>query len=365
MFMRRSTVFLAVMLALSACDRLSGGPRTDGPLLIALDSIRLEESDAVSIGRPIYLAGEASGVIYISDAMNNQVLQYAPDGSFVRAYGRPGRGPGEFGFPNPLALVGDSVLAVGDMGNLQLTFFDRRTGGFLRSARVGQGMFWSMQALGDTVMVSRVYPGASTSMSIWRPGADTAVHGGVIPAEYEKVYPLLANHPYTRLALLGDTVMIGFSGHADLFLMRPDGTVFDTVSVPAAKRRGVPADIAARFAAKPLTDEEIVSMLSILQGMQRLPSGEVAFYYTDGVFANGVMQGDGFVSVLSKDLKQACVDARVTTSPVTAATIAFRGDTLLSLEQHITDEARAETYLKRYRIDTSRCNWIPVERKGA
>jgi hypothetical protein len=362
--MRRSTVLLAVTLALSACDRLSGGPRTDGPLLTALDSVRLEETDSMSIGRPIYLIGEASGAFYISDAMNGQVLQYAPDGSFIRTFGRPGRGPGEFGFPNPLALVGDSILAVGDMGNLQLTLFDRRTGSFLRSARVGQGMFWSMQALGDTLMVSRVYPGASTSLSVWWPGADTAVHGGVIPAEYEKVHPLLANHPYTRLALLGDTVMIGFSGHGDLFLMHRDGTVFDTVSVPAVKRRGVPADIAERFAARPLTDEEIVSMLSVLQGMQRLPSGEIAFYYTDGVFADGLLTGDGFVSVLSKDLKQACVDARVATSPVTAPTIAFRGDTLLSLEQHITDDARAETYLKRYRIDTSRCNWIPVGRKG-
>lgn len=363
--MNRSTVFLAVTLALSACDGLSGGPRTDGPLLVALDSVRLEETESVYLGQPQDLVTDASGAIYVTDTMNGHVLQFAPDGAFMRRFGGRGNGPGELLEPLTLTVMGDSVLAVADRGRLQFSFYDLRSGDFTRSVPIGgAGFLQSLKASGDTLLLGALDVFRLTSIAAWWPTADSVVQAGTLPREYLETSGLRFNHPYTRLAILGDTVLMGFSGHGPFFLTRRDGAVFDTVSIPAVKRRGVPSDIAARFAAKSLDVEEIVAMVSILQGVQRLPSGEIAAYYTDGVFAENTLSGDGFVSVLSKDLKKACVDAPVATSHVSAPTIAFRGDTLLSLERHITDDAGVHTYLKRYRIDTSRCNWIPVGRKG-
>ncbi len=65
-----------------------------------------------------------SGDLFVSDAGISEILQYAPDGTFVRRIGRRGRGPGEFGSLSR-AYVGpsDSILAL-DGFNERVSVFD-------------------------------------------------------------------------------------------------------------------------------------------------------------------------------------------------------------------------------------------------
>ena len=60
--------------------------------------------------------------VYVLEGQPARVLQYERDGSFVRAIGRPGPGPGEFRLPWAVGLLGDS-LWVADAGGREVELF--------------------------------------------------------------------------------------------------------------------------------------------------------------------------------------------------------------------------------------------------
>lgn len=343
----------ALSIALVACDRTTDRSLRNSPSLLTLDSVQLRETDSLYLASPVHVTVSPSGALFVSDTRNGHVLQFSADGTLLRRFGKRGEGPGELGTPMATAMLGDSILAVADVGRAQLALFDVRSSAFLRSTPL-TGMPYTMKAVGDTILIGAVNPPSRTSLALWWPAADSVIHRGPLPGEYLEAWPLLANHPFAAVAPLGDSILLGFTGHGPLFLTRWDGSIVDTVPVPAVRRRGVPSDIVQRFA-KPLNNTEIAGMLSSLLAMHRLSSGEVAVFHLDLNFSGGSVTGDGFLSVLSKDLRQACVDARVQTSPDGRASVAFRGDTLFSVEQHIVSDMRAATYVKRYVIDTSHC----------
>src|SRR5687767_9694069 len=64
----------------------------------------------------------ANGEIAVADGGSNQVRYFAPDGTFRRAFGRAGAGPGEFRGMGRLIRFGDT-LAVHDGRNDRLTLF--------------------------------------------------------------------------------------------------------------------------------------------------------------------------------------------------------------------------------------------------
>ena len=170
-------------------------------------------------------------------------------------------------------------------------------------------------------------------------------------------------HPYVTMLHMGDTLLVGYTGHPALFLTRPDGTPFDTVEIPAVRRRGVPRDMVERFAADP-PNEEIASMASALVALHRLPSGEVAAFHLDVTVDGRLITADGFLSVLSKELDRACIDIPFRFQRDGRPVVAFRGDTLLVLEQRLVSDQSARSVVRSYRIDTSGCDWIPLGEEG-
>jgi hypothetical protein len=49
------------------------------------------------------------GLLYVLEAGVSEVRVFSEDGEFVRAFGRPGEGPGELKFPVALGVWNDSV----------------------------------------------------------------------------------------------------------------------------------------------------------------------------------------------------------------------------------------------------------------
>ncbi len=52
-------------------------------------------------------------------------MKYSADGTFIKAFGHRGTGPGEFESPHSLAMDSQGRLFVGDRGNARIQIFDQ------------------------------------------------------------------------------------------------------------------------------------------------------------------------------------------------------------------------------------------------
>ena len=69
-----------------------------------------------------------NGDIFVSEghgAGNNRVLKFSKDGTFIKSWGKPGTGPGEFDVPHALAMDSRGRLFVGDRYNSRIQVFDQ------------------------------------------------------------------------------------------------------------------------------------------------------------------------------------------------------------------------------------------------
>jgi DNA-binding beta-propeller fold protein YncE len=72
-----------------------------------------------------------NGDIFIADGhVNNRIVKFTKDGTFVKAWGTRGTGRGEFSVPHTLAFDSQGRLFVGDRGNRRLQIFSQ-DGAFL------------------------------------------------------------------------------------------------------------------------------------------------------------------------------------------------------------------------------------------
>jgi hypothetical protein len=322
----------------------------------------LQETDSSLIGTPIHLTVNRAGAMFISDGMNGRVVEFARDGRFVRRFGARGNGPGEFRTPLASALMGDTILAVADAGSSRTSLFDTRTGAFLRSAR-HEGFPFSMQTSGDSVWIAAVYQHRNTSLGLWPTARDTFQYLGPFPAEYLESPLLKEWEPYATLLRLDDRFLLGFTGHPALFLTRLDGTVVVTVEIPVARRRGVPHDQTERHKSDPKV-EEVAAMQSALVALHQQSSKEIAVVYSDITWQGRTITANPYISLISPDFSKACVDLPLATTKDGAPQFAFRGDTLVLLEQRVTGGAKAVTVARSYLIDAAGCDWVPVAAPG-
>ena len=97
---------------------------------------------------PTDVAIAPNGDIYISDGYgNSRVVQLSKDGSFIRAWGKRGVGPGEFNTPHSIALDKQGRVYVADRENFRIQVFDSE-GKFLQMwGHVGSP--WGLYITGD------------------------------------------------------------------------------------------------------------------------------------------------------------------------------------------------------------------------
>lgn len=361
----------SMALALAACAAACGDARDPAGeaaagRLVALDSVTLQENDTAYVGSPLHLTAAGDGSLFVTDGLHNRVLRFSPAGALVRSFGGPGRGPGELADPVATALMGDSLLVVSEWGNRRASTFHVGTGAFVRSVRQEGLPFW-MEARNDTVWVSGVNIPRKTVLATWAMTDDSMRYFGRVPQTYEQSPALMDFHPYATLARAGDRLFVGLSGHPMILVTRLDGTVIDSIAIPAVRRRGVPNDIVRRFERNPrgISNEEVASMASALIALHRLPGGELAAVHLDVTLNGKVITAEGFVSIVSADGGRACADTPVPLYKDGRPAVAFRGDTLIVVQQRVVSDTRAETVVQRYRVDTSACQWAPAGARQA
>ena len=79
----------------------------------------------ILFNRPTDVAFAANGDIYVSDGYgNSRIVKFSKDGRFIKAWGKKGKGEGEFDLPHAVAVDKQGRVYVGDRENYRLQIFD-------------------------------------------------------------------------------------------------------------------------------------------------------------------------------------------------------------------------------------------------
>ncbi|GEM_PF-530084 len=378
----RSQVALSIGISIVAlgCGSRGGGqhPGTvSGPTLTLIDSVKVQESDSIYIGRPYTPAIDPyDGTVYVPDFFSNRVYRFGRDGQLLRTYGRPGQGPGEFRSAEMTFVLDDSTLVVDDPGQERLEFFDRHTGDFRRERDLPLAPGTSAPVVTpDGIWMHAVSDGMRVGMAVWHPTRDTVTALGPLPGPYRASL----DHPPSIFAQFfdvggvvmrpDDTVVNGWSGLNWLYVHGLDGAVLDSVRVPAVRRRDVPPNLEKRMDSGDMGDRERYESGSGLLRMAALPGGGLVIVYHDLHILRlhplpPTFYSTVWVSVVSPDLEEACVDARLPVSRDAESVEAFRGDTLFQFDRRIvgkkTARPRLQTWLRTFLVGTRGCDWLPT-----
>ena len=127
------------------------------------------------------IAFDARGSLYLFDGsggvtgrwLEPRVLVFAAAGAFVREFGRPGEGPGEFRMPLSMGVMRDGTAVVADMGHRAYQLFDE-FGAFVRMVRVDPAAMPLVFGFQTTVdpRGARVYAVASRGTAAMGRGPD-------------------------------------------------------------------------------------------------------------------------------------------------------------------------------------------------
>ena len=103
----------------------------DGKVLMTLGRAGVAGNGPDTFNQPSAVAVAASGHIFVADghgtgpSSNARVVKFSRDGTFVKSWGKPGSGPGEFSDPHTLAFDSRGRLFVGDRNNNRIQIFDQ------------------------------------------------------------------------------------------------------------------------------------------------------------------------------------------------------------------------------------------------
>ncbi|MCC7263002.1 MAG: hypothetical protein IT369_10815 [Candidatus Latescibacteria bacterium] len=96
-----------------------------GELLLTLGKPHQPGAEGEPFNLPTDLGIDSHGDLYLSDGYgNSRVPKYAPDGSLLKSWGRPGTGPGEFNLPHCVRVDRHDRVLVADRSNNRIQFFD-------------------------------------------------------------------------------------------------------------------------------------------------------------------------------------------------------------------------------------------------
>jgi len=101
----------------------------EGKVLMTLGTPGVAGDDETHFNAPSDVAVARNGDIFVADGhgdkTNARIVKFSADGKFVKAWGKEGKGPGEFDVPHGLAFDSAGRLFVADRANSRLQIFDQ------------------------------------------------------------------------------------------------------------------------------------------------------------------------------------------------------------------------------------------------
>jgi DNA-binding beta-propeller fold protein YncE len=99
-----------------ASDEGTGPLRHPKPPLLPVDGMFRQVTD---------MAWDSAGNTYVSDGyINSRVAKIDKDGNWLKSWGEPGEGPGQFNTPHSIAVDAQDHVYVADRGNRRIQVFD-------------------------------------------------------------------------------------------------------------------------------------------------------------------------------------------------------------------------------------------------
>lgn len=360
-FLLRAIGLVAVGLALASCVPSDSGRSPQrgvagGPQLLLLDSLTLQEHDTAYVGQVREFAVDPyDGSYYVADRLAERVLRFDRHGALLVVYGSKGRGPGEITGIGPM-MITDSSLYVATAENARIERFVRATG-VSRGAFELTGFVSSFVRSGDVAWLGNYDPGRRTSVTAWEIDTKRSSHLIATPADYERTPALGGTFPGVFVAPLGDSLLVGFMATPYVVVATRTGTVTDTIRVPVRRRRPFPDPADVDRAMRSRQPLERFSAIPALFYVRLLPTGEPLLIHYDSSVLDGTLSSRVYVSLLSPDLRQACVDGELMVSADTEPMMGFRADTLFVLEGRVEGQ-RARNVVRRYLVSADGCDWI-------
>lgn len=97
-----------------------------GQLLMKLGTAGVVGTGPNTFNGPTDVAVAKNGNIFVTDGhVNNRVVKFAKDGTFLDTWGLKGIGPGEFDLPHTIAIDSQGRLFIGDRSNQRIQIFDQ------------------------------------------------------------------------------------------------------------------------------------------------------------------------------------------------------------------------------------------------
>src|SRR3954447_8360196 len=98
----------------------------DGQLLMPLGKRGVSANGPDTFNSPTDVAVAPNGDVFVSDGhVNSRIVKFASDGTFIKAWGKRGDGPGEFNVPHTMFFDSRGRLLVGDRSNRRIQIFDQ------------------------------------------------------------------------------------------------------------------------------------------------------------------------------------------------------------------------------------------------
>jgi hypothetical protein len=380
-----STWRLSVVLCLLAygCGQEPHGGQgltKGGAELRLVDSVVLEEQDTLYVGLiRMGIVVDGAGKLYIGSSPFRSILRYNRNGRVEATYRLPKyRGPMSMG---PVLYADDSVVVVTDSPGYRIFVFRATDGrllsntpyrGYIGSVEVVAGRLW----FGNLSSADKRVVGSVELKELL--AADSTVSRGLLtpallntPTEFAK-YPELDLGSQVLVRNYGDTILVGFSALNNLFRLVPSSGEIDTIRPPSRLRRGVPITaLESYFAKRRFRYDRALGSISVLDGIWRRPNGQTMLVHMD---SKAVMDGPKLISVratpyvtlLSGDLREACLDARIEAPPGSRPVVTVLGDTIYVVDQRMeaSDPSKPRTVLRRFLIDDTSCQWMRIRTGG-
>ncbi len=98
----------------------------EGQLVMTLGKKGVSGDGPDTFNSPTDVAVAPNGDIFVSDGhVNSRIVKFSKDGTFIKAWGRRGSGPGEFNVPHTIFFDSRGRLLVGDRANHRIQIFDQ------------------------------------------------------------------------------------------------------------------------------------------------------------------------------------------------------------------------------------------------
>jgi len=101
---------------------------SDGRLLLTLGKAGVAGAEPGMFDEPTDVVTAPNGDVFVTEGHgkgNNRVSKFSKDGQFIKAWGKPGSGRGEFNAPHTIAIDSQGRVLVGDRSNNRIQIFDQ------------------------------------------------------------------------------------------------------------------------------------------------------------------------------------------------------------------------------------------------